>query len=421
MKLSAARVLACLLPALIAAAAGSDLPWYGVGATGEPRIHLYFFSVTGCVHCQRASRFLDAFAAENPWLDVHRHELGGSPENRERYARIAEQLGQEARFVPAFAFCETLVVGFPDEEPPGARLKASLLACRQRLLGAAAPPELPAGAAPIRLPILGRVEPGAASLPVLTIVIGALDAFNPCAFFVLLVLLSLLVHAGSRLRIFLVGGVFVLFSGIFYFLFMAAWLNLFLLLGELAAVTRIAGALAVAIALLNVKDYLWLGRGPSLSIPERARPGLFRRMRALVGAGSLPALLAATTVLAMVANSYEMLCTAGFPLVFTRLLTSHELPTLVYYAYLALYNVVYVIPLAAVVVVFGLTLGSRKLGEKEARALKLLSGLMLLGLGAVLLADPVLLHDPVTPAVLLLAALGLTILVVGLGRMRRAA
>ena len=83
----------------------------------------------------------------------------------------------------------------------------------------------------MRIPFLGSIDPASVSLPVFTVVIGALDSFNPCAFFVLLFLLSLLIHARSRRRMFLIGGIFVLFSGLIYFLFMAAWLNVFLVVG----------------------------------------------------------------------------------------------------------------------------------------------------------------------------------------------
>jgi hypothetical protein len=89
----------------------------------------------------------------------------------------------------------------------------------------------------------------------LTLVLAGLDAFNPCAFFVLLFLLSMLAHQKSRKRMLLIGGVFVLVSGLMYFAFMAAWLNVFQLFGHLAWVTLAAGALAVFVGAVNVKDF----------------------------------------------------------------------------------------------------------------------------------------------------------------------
>jgi glutaredoxin len=402
-----ARTLAVLVPLLLGApgatAQAEEPTWYGEDASGAPVVHLHFFTSRGCPHCARAKAFLEGFAAQASWLRVHEYELAGSAPNQERYARLAERVGGDARYVPAFFFCETWQVGFADTEPPGAELRQALEDCHRARAAGRSPPAAPAGE-DLTVPLLGRVDAGT-SLPLFTVAIAALDGFNPCAFFVLLVLLSLLVHSRSRGRIFLVGGIFVLFSGLFYLAFMAAWLNAFLLLGELALVTTAAGLLAMAMGALDVKDFVRPGRGPSLSIPESARPGLFRRMRRLVAADRLPPVVAGAIVLAAAANGYELLCTAGFPLVFTRVLTLHELSSTERYLYLALYNAVYVLPLLAVVVAFGVTLGSRKLGEREGRLLKLLSGLMLLGLGLVLVIDPALLQRPLVAVGLLAGAL----------------
>jgi hypothetical protein len=202
---------------------------------------------------------------------------------------------------------------------------------------------------------------------------------------------------------------------------MAAWLNLFLVLGELRGVTIGAGLLAVAIGAVNARDGLRARGAPALAIPESAKPGLFARMRGLVRADRVPTMLAATAALAIVANAYELLCTAGFPMLFTRVLTLRALPTASYYGYLALYNAVYVTPLFAIVLAFAWTLGSRKLAEREGHLLKLLSGLMMLGLGVVLLLAPDWLMRPWLALGLLALAAAATAAVAGATRHRSVA
>jgi thiol-disulfide isomerase/thioredoxin len=257
----------------------------------------------------------------------------------------------------------------------------------------------------ISLPLVGKVEASRMALPVLTVTIAALDGFNPCAFFVLFMLLGMLVHVHSRRRMLLVGGIFVFFSGFIYFIFMAAWLNVFLLSGEIKAITVIAGLVALVIAVINIKEYFYFRRGVSLSIPDSAKPRLFDRMRKLLKASSLASIIFGTVVLAIAANAYELLCTAGFPMVFTRVLTLHELSTAAYYLYLVFYNVVYVVPLATIVVLFTITLGSRKLSEHQGQVLKLISGVMMLYLALVILIKPALLGNILVAGGLLLAAL----------------
>ncbi len=131
-------------------------------------------------------------------------------------------------------------------------------------------------------------------------------------------------------------------------------------------------------------------------------------MRNLVRSTRMPAVLAGTVFLALTANSYELLCTAGFPMVFTRVLTLQQLPTWSYYTYLALYNVVYILPLTVIVGFFVWTLGSRKLSEWQGRLLKLLAGCMMLAMAIVLLVDPVMLTRLTVTIALLAGALTAT-------------
>lgn len=387
------RRLVAAVCLLLAAAA-----WPAPAAAEQ--VELYFFWSESCPHCREAKPVIDGLAGARPWLSLHALEVGGNPDNARLYERLARLAGDEARYVPAFLFCGEMQVGWDTRMP--AVLAERLDACHR---GSAAAPPPPAA---LDLPLLGRIAPEQASLPLLTVLLGGLDAFNPCAFFVLLFLLSLMVHARSRARMLLVGGLFVVISGLVYFLFMAAWLNLFLLTAELRAVTLAAGLAALLMGGLNIKDYVLWGRGPSLAIPDAAKPRLFDRMRRLVAARSLPAMLAGTAVLAVAANSYELLCTAGFPMVFTRILTLRALTPAEHLLYLALYNIVYVLPLLAIVAGFVLTLGSRKLSETQGRVLKLLSGLMMTGLGGVLTVAPGGLDSPLVALGVPAAALVLT-------------
>jgi hypothetical protein len=337
---------------------------------------------------------------------LHSLELTGHPENARRYQAMAKQLGQDAVSVPALLFCGEMSVGWDKAETTGAEVARRLDDCHARALAGSVVAGLSAGK--LAVPVLGEVDPQKFSLPLLTVVIAGLDAFNPCAFFVLLFLLSLIAHQQNRKRMLVIGGIFVLFSGLMYFAFMAAWLNLFQVLGNLVWVTLAAGVMAVFVGVLNVKDFFAFGQGLTLSIPESRKPDIYRRARAIIAADNLPAMVAATAFLAIAANFYELLCTAGFPLIYTRLLTLSELPPAGYYLYLALYNLIYVVPLVLIVLAFVRTLGARKLTERDGRLLKLLSGVMMLGLGVLLLVAPDRLNNLVVAFGLLAVAVVVT-------------
>lgn len=393
-RLAALTILLC---AWATASAEARVDWLTDGPDGASRVVVYYFYSDTCPHCIEAKPFVASLEALD-WIELHAHEVTKNRDNALLYRDVAAAVGEQARSVPAFLFCGSMHTGFDRPETTGIVLLARMEHCHANpalVLGAqSGRTPLPGKVMGVEVPVLGLINPSDWGLPILTVIIAGLDAFNPCAFFVLLFLLSLMVHARSRARMILVGGTFVLISGIIYFVFMAAWLNVFLLIGELRMVTFVAGLVAITLAAINIKDYFWFNAGgPSLSIPESKKPGMYQRMRNLVAAKSIHAMLAGTAILAVAVNSYELLCTAGLPMVYTRILTLREADTFVYYMYLVLYNIIYVIPLLIIVLLFVMKFGSRKLGEREGRLLKLMSGMMMLGLGAVMLLAPTALNN----------------------------
>ena len=403
-------------------AALADNAWIKPGMDGQPQVQLYFFWSLTCPHCTAAHPHVAAIPAARPWVTLHELEVSSNQDNARRFQEIVEQGGMEdAAGVPAFLFCGEMHFGWESDATTGAQLRDQLDACRARALSGH---PLVADSATIartisetiEIPFVGIVNTASLSLSALTLVLAGLDAFNPCAFFVLLFLLSMMAHQKSRSRMLITGGIFVAVSGLMYFAFMAAWLNVFQIFGHLAWVTLAAGALAVFVGAVNVKDFFWFEKGVTLSIPETKKPDIFRRMRAILAADRLPAMLAATVLLAVAANFYELLCTAGFPMVYTRILTLADLSPITRYAWLAAYNLIYVVPLAAIVAVFTRTLGARKLSEREGRLLKLMSGTMMLELGALLLVVPERIGQAGIALGLLVAAILITFIAARLTR-----
>lgn len=259
----------------------------------------------------------------------------------------------------------------------------------------------------VSIPGIGTVNLTSLTLPVLTIVLATLDSFNPCAFFILIFLLNLLLYLQSKRRMLLVGGIFIFFSGLFYFLFMFVMFNTLLITATFISIISAAvGIVAVCIGLLNIKDFFFMKKGPSLSIPEEKRLLTFKSIRKLVKSPSLFTMLGATIFLAVSVNFYELLCTLGFPMIYTARLTEENLPLAGYYMYLFLYNIVYVIPLIVILLVFTLTLGKMKLTELQGKRLKLVSGIMIFSFGVLFLIDYTMLEHVSTP----IALLGLSIL-----------
>lgn len=132
---------------------------------------------------------------------------------------------------------------------------------------------------------------------------------------------------------------------------------------------------------------------------------LYSQMRNLVKTPQLFVAIVGTIVLAATVNFYELLCTLGLPLVFTRQLAAYNLSTVEYYLYIFFYNVVYVIPLIVIVLIFAFTLGRMKLSEWHGRVLKLFSGLMIASFGVLFIVDYQVLSNVFVPLLLLIYCL----------------
>jgi cytochrome c biogenesis protein CcdA len=254
------------------------------------------------------------------------------------------------------------------------------------------------------------------SLPVLTIILGGLDSFNPCAFFILIFLLNLLLYARSRKRMLLIGGIFILFSAVLYAIFMFVLLGLILTLHQyLIFITIIAGSMALILGVINIKDFFFYKKGASLSIPDSKKPGIYKQMRNLVKNPKLTASIIGTIILAATINFYELLCTLGLPWVFTTrledLLNSNQITLSEVSTYILFYNIVYVIPLIVIVLLFIITLGKRKLSEWHGQIMKLETGIMLTSFGLIFLFDYKLLENIVTPILLLISSLVATFII----------
>lgn len=372
-------------------------------ALADSQVDLVLFFGKTCPHCKAESEFLDTLSVKYPGLVIHRYEVYENPDNAKLFGNLAEAYGTSPMGVPMAFIGENYIIGFTDAETTGGKIVAEIENCVGCGCGNPLDKLEPNETAEVRnitvvqgndeieLPLFGRIDPQSIGLPLFTIILGGLDGFNPCAIWVLCFLLTLLIHAKSRKKMALIGSIFVFSSGFVYFLFMSAWLNFFLIVQYVNVLRIIIALLAVFAGLINVKDFFFFKKGISLTIPDSAKPKLFKKMRALVNEQKLWGVMLGTVVLSFTANTFELLCTAGFPAIYTRVLTLRNMPSYMYYAYLALYNVIYVIPLAVIVGIFTVTLGRKKIGEKEGRILKLISGGLMLILGIILLFRPELL------------------------------
>ena len=381
------------------------------GAAFAAPVNVYVFYGESCFHCAQEDEFLARLVRGSTDIELHHYEVYYNPGNAEMFKDFAAAYKAEETGVPTTFIGKHVMVGFSDS-------------IAQEITGAieserSAPSTDPierykyytrtGNALPLDNQVVAPFQGGA--LGTLAVTMGLLDGLNPCAFFILLFLLSVLVRAANRWRMAFIGTLFVLVSGGVYFLFMTAWLNAFAIVASLRWATVFAGLIALTIGAINVKDGVYSRKGISLGVSDANRTRLIGQMYKLAARTSLPSIAGATIVLAGMASLYQIVCTVGVPLAFVRILTTRVLTPASHYGYLGLFCLAYIMPLTAVAFISSLALSARKMTETLGKVLKLFSGVMMLSLGAVFLFAPGTIAFPARLVLILAGDIACTVLI----------
>jgi len=352
----------------------------------ENSIEIDFFYSAICPHCAKEHEFLKELKTKYPEIEIKEYEVISSQENQKILDGFYEkyQVPQKDRgWVPVTFTPTKYFIGF--NEQIAKEIESCIKEC---LLGEKPAPQK------IKIPIIGEVDLSKMSLPVLTITVGALDGLNPCAMWILLFLIALLINTRSRKRMWLVGGTFILTSGIVYFLLLSAWLNLFLAISYVNLTRILIGVFAIGIGIWQIKNFITFKPGVckvtdgKTSFQDRIKNGLKNQAEKLALSPLTLAMIGGLIILALGVNLVEFFCSAGLPAIYTRILTLSQISTLSYYFYLLLYAFIFMLDDLIVLSLAIITLSRIGFTEKYNYWSTLIGGLLILILGILLIFKP---------------------------------
>jgi thiol-disulfide isomerase/thioredoxin len=322
------------------------------------KVNIYFFRGDGCPHCAKEEVALEELKKEYSNIKVYDYEVWYSKKNQDLLTKVGKLLNKDVRGVPFTVIGNKTISGFSEsltkDEMETYIKYYSNHSYRDKvgeLLGLVEKQSnddsnddnLKQDIKTIELPIIGKINVKDVSLPILTILMGIVDGFNPCAMWILLFLISMLFNMNNKKRMWALGLAFIITSAVVYFVFMAAWLKVTMFIGKLMWFKLIIASAAIIAGIYNLNQAIKVKDDGCSVTDDKKRNKIFDRIKKFTHEQSFVLALFGIIVLAISVNFIELMCSAGLPVIYTQVLSYSHLTNLEYVGYLLLYDLFFML------------------------------------------------------------------------------
>lgn len=367
----------------------------------KEKITIYLFHSDSCPHCRAALSFLDEYENENDDVIVKEYELSNK-ENQALKAKVQEVMGKTS-YIPYIVIGSEYRVGFNNatsleiENIVDAYRNSEYVDVVEKIVSGEITKENfkekteeLEKTSMTEIPILGKIDAKKVSLPLVAIIIGMVDGFNPCAMWILLFLITMLLNMKDKKRMWTLGIAFLATSALVYLFFMVAWFNLMVSFTEVTIIQKLIGLFAIFFACYNLNNF-WKERKKEngcVVVNNRRRKKIIENIRRFTQEKSFIIALAGIVVLAFSVNLVELACSAGLPLLFSQILAVNNLTNMESSFYMILYILFFMLDDLLVFSAAMITLKVSGFTTKYSKYSHLLGGLIMLLIGILLIFKP---------------------------------
>lgn len=369
------------------------------------KVKLYLFHNYDCPHCAEEKLYLNELEQEYDNLEIITYEVKKDEENREMLKAFLISNDWDIRGVPLTVIGTNYFIGYNDDI--GIKIRCAINYYSENehrdlvgeFLGTSEVREdlednFDPNSCKFKIPIIGEVNPKNISLPLASIVIGLVDGFNPCAMWVLIFLISLMIGMKNRKRMWCLGIAFLVSSAIVYFAFMYTWINV----AGMFTSTKIIEILVAIVALLGgginlyhfIKEVRTKDVGCSVTNNDKKKK-IMLRAKEIVTENSFLLALGGVIVLAVSVNIIELACSAGLPILFAQILAMNDLSNTQILFYNILYIIFFLIDDLIVFIIAMTTMKLTGISNKYNKYAHLIGGLIMVGIGILMIFFPNLL------------------------------
>lgn len=340
-------------------------------------INIYFFRGEGCPHCAEEEKFFEEeLTKKYKNIKIYDFEVWNNKENSEILKKVKENFKVTNNNVPFTVIGNKYFTGFSSST------KDKIYEIIDNYQGKKT------NTNNYKLPIIGKVNVKTFSLPLIAIILGFIDGFNPCAMWVLLFLINILIGTKDKKKMFILGNAFLLTSGLVYFLSMLG-ISFVLNITTVIWIRNIIAIVAVIIGILNIRTYIQTKNDDGCHVvKDKKRRVLFQKIKKYTTKQSLLIGLVGMILLAASVNLVELACSLGFPAIFSEILAINKVSTIERILYLILYDLFYMLDDILIFYIAMFTFNIKAISNKYSKYSNLIGGIIILLIGILLLLKP---------------------------------
>ena len=349
------------------------------------KVDVYLFYGETCPHCANEKKMFAEYMKENDDINLHLYEVYYSRENQKLMQKMADDLGINVSGVPFTIIGDKHFIGYSESYTKDKIIKTIKEEKKANNQNDETNENI------INLPIIGELDTNNLSLPVITIIFGIIDGFNPCAMWVLLFLISILIGMENKRRRIILGSTFILTSTIMYFLFMVAWLNFALFIGATLWIKILVGLVGIGGGIYSLTNGIKRQDDGCEIVDDKKRNNMFTKIKEATAKKSFLLAMIGIIALAISVNFIELLCSAGLPVIYTQILALNNVSTIDYYLFIMLYMLFFMLDDLIVFIIAMTTLKMTGISTKYSKMTKIIGGILMLIIGLLLIFKPELL------------------------------
>lgn len=343
----------------------------------ENKINLYLFKGDGCPHCAEEEKWLEDIKEKyKDYINIYKFEVWYNDDNAKMLDEVKKKFDSHSTSIPFTIIGEYYYTGFSEVTASEIENKIKEYADLEHNSS-------------INLPILGSVDSKSVSLPLVAVILGFIDGFNPCAMWILLFLINMLFTMENKRKRWILGYTFLIVSGLVYFLSMLG-INFVLSVFAVNWIKIILAIFILIAGILNLKKYLKMRKeeaGCSV-VDHKKRKKLITKIRKIMDSKSFILAFLGVIVLAISVNLIELACSLGFPMIFSELLALNNISGGLKIIYLLIYILFYMIDDLFVFTISMITLQATGITNKYNKLCTLISSIIMIIMGLLLIFKP---------------------------------